>query len=146
MRRRSTSSYPRVHACPCSVWGFPCLRTGVDLAIGLKDEPRNSPAVVSLPPLHEICFHRTLPRCRAPWLVRCLSTYSHCESLLPGRSRGRAVVRSRSGADRLGDRPDETDELTGHRRNGDVLELAPPKCPFRNFLNRLNLLDSKEVV
>ena len=22
-----------------SVWGFPCLRTGVDLAIGLKDEP-----------------------------------------------------------------------------------------------------------
>jgi hypothetical protein len=26
----------------------------------------------------------------------------------------------------LGDCPDETDELTSHRRNGDVLELAPP--------------------
>ena len=25
-------------------------------------------------------------------------------------------------------------------------ELFFPKCPFRNFLNRLNLLDSKEVV
>src|SRR5262249_60459845 len=46
---------------------------------------------------------------------------------LPGRSRRRAVVRSRSRADRLGDRPDETDELTSHRRNRDVLELAPPK-------------------
>jgi len=27
-----------------------------------------------------------------------------------------------------------------------LLEAVIAKCPFRNFLNRLNLLDSKEVV
>src|SRR5262249_39576643 len=87
---------------------------------------RNSPAVVPLPPLHEIYFHRTLPRCRAPWLAL-MTIFPLPSPFLPGRSRRRAVVRSRSRADRLGDRPDETDELTSHRRNRDVLELAPPK-------------------
>src|SRR6516225_6513486 len=46
---------------------------------------------------------------------------------LAGHSRGLGVGRSRSRSDRLGDCPDETDELTSHRRNGDVLELAPPE-------------------
>src|SRR5215470_7118639 len=50
-------------------------------------------------------------------------------SWLAGHSRGLDCgrSRSRSRADRLGDCPDETDELTSHRRNGDVLELAPPE-------------------
>src|SRR5215467_14687462 len=48
-------------------------------------------------------------------------------SWLAGHSRGLDVGRSRSRADCLGDCPDETDELTGHRRNGYVLELAPPE-------------------
>src|SRR5262252_5475872 len=48
-------------------------------------------------------------------------------SWLAGHSRGLGVGRSRSRADRPGDCPDETDELTSHRRNGDVLELAPPE-------------------
>ena len=47
--------------------------------------------------------------------------------MLASFRRGLGVGRSRSRSDRLCDCPDETDELTSHRRNGDVLELAPPE-------------------
>jgi hypothetical protein len=45
----------------------------------------------------------------------------------PPRNPAQIRPRSRSRADRLGDCPDETEELTSHRRNGDVLELASPE-------------------
>src|SRR6516165_3135569 len=101
-----------------SVWGFPCLKTGVDLAIGLKHM-----SGIPLPWFRSrrcTRFNFTGP-CPDAGLPRYRVAYQYTPS------RGLGVGRSRSRADRLGDCPDETDELTSHRRNGDVLELAPPE-------------------
>src|SRR6516162_5466385 len=111
-----------------SVWGFPCLKTGVDLAIGLK--------VMSGIPLpwfrSRRCtrFNFTGPYPRRGSLVSALPINIlplRVPSWLAGHSRDLGGGHSRSRADRLGDCPDETDELTSHRRNGDVLELALPE-------------------
>src|ERR1700726_4172929 len=53
-----------------SVWGCPGLRSGVDRVIGLTGRSGIPLAAAPLPPLHEICLHRTMPRRRLPegWL------------------------------------------------------------------------------
>src|SRR5215470_15088723 len=75
-------------------------------------------------------FNFTGP-CPGAGLPRYRVAYQHTPIASPiwlaGHSRGLGVGRSRSRSHRLGDCPDETDELTSHRRNGDVLELAPPE-------------------
>jgi hypothetical protein len=58
------------------VWGCPCLRTGVDLAIGLKGRSGIPLAAAALPPLHEICLHRTMPRRRLPEVWFSCATHS----------------------------------------------------------------------
>src|SRR4029077_5804495 len=54
LRRRLTTSYSRVHACPFFVWVCPGLRSGVDLAIGHKDEAGNSPCRGSAPAIARV--------------------------------------------------------------------------------------------
>src|SRR5215831_2554863 len=104
-----------------SVWGFSCLKTCVDLAIGLKHM-----SGIPLPWFRSrrctrFNFTGPYPRCRGS-LVSALPI-----NIFPLRVPSWLAGHSRSRADRLGDCPDETDELTSHRRNGDVLELALPE-------------------
>ena len=72
-----------------SVRGFPCLRTCVDLAIGFKGWSGIPLAVAALPPLHEICLHRTMPRCRLPEKLLQRATHSPWTSRLTWPPHGR---------------------------------------------------------
>src|SRR5215470_16857613 len=104
-----------------SVWGFPCLKSGRRSCDRPRVDVGNSAAAVARdlisPDLAPVqgSLVSALPINILPLRV---------PFWLAGHSRGLGVGRSRSRADRLGDCPDETDELTSHRRNGDVLELA----------------------
>src|SRR5262245_14569117 len=98
----------------CSSGAVLCLQSGVDLAIGHRPKNWSSPAVASLPPLHDTS---PLPR---RWLPEkdCERTTSSSEVLLPGH---------RTGIDDLAiDRPDEGGELACDRRDRDGLKLAFP--------------------
>ena len=101
--------------------------TGVDLAIGLKHM-----SGIPLPWFRSrrcTRFNFTGPCPGAGSLVTALPINIlplRVLSWLAGHSRGLGVGRSRSRSDRLGDCPDETDEFASRRRDGDVLEFAPP--------------------
>lgn len=47
--------------------GCPCLRTGVNLAIGLKRKSGIPLTVATLPPLHDVIFAGRVPRRTAPY-------------------------------------------------------------------------------
>src|SRR6516225_4136272 len=49
-----------------SVWGFPCLKSGRRSCDRPRVDVGNSPAVVPLPPLHEIYFTGPCPGARLP--------------------------------------------------------------------------------
>src|SRR5262249_58969192 len=87
------------------------------------------PAVVSPPAVARDLIPPDLPPVQGPLIPALPINILPLQVLswLAGHSGGFDVGRSRSRADCLGDCPDETDELTGHRRNGYVLELAPPE-------------------
>src|SRR5258708_9430004 len=52
--RLETSVNNLFHACPFFVWGCPGLRSGVDLAIGHKDDAGNSPCRGSAPAIARV--------------------------------------------------------------------------------------------
>src|SRR5205807_1389002 len=118
LRRRSTISHSRVHACPL-------FRLGLSLSSNgrrSRDRPQrmvgNSPAVAALPPLHEILSLPDHAPAPAPWnRLRC--EFYHLLIASP------ALCGGGTGRGRLaGDRPDEACELTRHRGDGDGLEPA----------------------
>src|SRR6516162_262190 len=112
-----------------SVWGFPCLKNGRRSCDSASSRCREFPCRGSAPAVARDLISPDLAPVHGS-LVSALPI-----NILPlrvpfwlaGHSRGLGVGRSRSRSDRLGDCPDETDELTSHRRNGDVLEIAPPE-------------------
>src|SRR5260370_32091961 len=100
------------------VWGCPCLRTGVDLAIGLTAK-----SGIPLPWLRSrrctrFIFAGPLPRQGSLEKVMNVPRAPFGKPALSGRSI--------SGGDVATNRPDEARELTRDRGDGDSLQLAPP--------------------
>src|SRR5262249_62002569 len=128
-RRRLTSSYSRVHACPYVRLGLSLSEKRASILRSASSTCREFPCRGSAPAVARDLISPDLAPVQGS-LVSALPINIlplRVLSWLAGHSRSLDVGRSRSRADRLGDCPDETDELPSHRRNGDVLELAPPE-------------------
>src|SRR6516164_1304668 len=126
MTVRVTSTYSRVHACPYVRLGLSLSEKRASILRSASSTYREFPCRGSAPAVARDLISPDL----APMLGSLVTALPinilplRVPFWLAGHSRGLCVGRSRSRADRLGDCPDETDELASHRRNGDVLELA----------------------